>query len=153
VARLPADDLERLRAEFMVGRIGTNIGRTASAIETAAAVHARTAAAFGPTHPESLAQLVALGMWQTADSRFTDGEATLKSAVEQIERARGAEHASLAFALMQLGNNYRRQQRHAEALPILERALAAEAAAGRPRAGRRRPAALRGHAALRPTPR
>ncbi|MFO0027653.1 MAG: protein kinase domain-containing protein [Pseudomonadota bacterium] len=122
VERLPDHDLERLRAEFMVGRIGNNIGRTAPSIELGAAVHARTAAAHGPTHSEAVAQLVALGSWQTAGAAFTDGQRSLETAVELIRTSRGDTHASLAFALMQLGNNFRRQNRYAEALPLLERA-------------------------------
>jgi serine/threonine-protein kinase len=122
IERLPADDLERLRAEFMVGRIGNNVGRTAQSIDLGKAVHARTVAAHGATHSEALAQLVALGSWQTAGAAFADGERSLTRAVELIEQSRGDGHASLAFALMQLGNNYRRQNRYAEALPLLERA-------------------------------
>jgi serine/threonine-protein kinase len=122
IERLPADDLERLRAEFMVGRIGNNVGRTAQSIELGKAVQARTASAHGPTHSEALAQLVALGSWQTAGASFADGERSLSEAVRLLEQSRGDGHASLAFALMQLGNNYRRQNRYAEALPLLERA-------------------------------
>ena len=135
VSRLPDNDLERLRAEFMVGRIGNNVGRTAQSIELGLAVHARTAAAHGETHSEALAQLVALGGWQTAGSAFADGEASLARAVRLIEKSRGQEHASFAFALMQLGNNYRRQNRYAEALPLLDRAnqlYAARLPAGHP---------------------
>jgi tetratricopeptide (TPR) repeat protein len=65
-------------------------------------------------------RLRVLGAVLTAEARYADGERALRQALA-LDRAKGDKLAT-ARSLARLGNAYLRQQRYAEALPLIEEA-------------------------------
>ena len=90
--------------------------------DSQAQIWAEKAVAIDQTHggaPHS-DPLRVLGAVLTAEARFADGERALRQALA-LDRATGDKLAT-ARSLARLGNAYLRQQRYAEALPLIEEA-------------------------------
>lgn len=92
---------------------------------TAAASWARRAAAIAARHPSTVSSepLRALGAVYAAEDRFDDGEKVLRAALAR-DRSHGRASLETARSLAQLANLLLRAKRFAEALPLIEQAIA-----------------------------
>ncbi len=86
------------------------------------------AAADKNPHSRSTAAQRALGAALTAAARFAEGEALLQEALRRDREKHGSNSTAVARSLSQLANLYLRQQRFADALPLMEEATAIDQA-------------------------